>query len=299
MNAATRRALHAINREFYAAEASSASFSATRDHAWPGWARAWQRMRERRRATRAGEVGVGGPEPLAPRSPLPPLALLDLGCGNGRFAAFLCEAGELDVDYVGVDASPRLLEQASERARPLARAQLLCGDLLDEGARVDLDAALQPLLLTAESRPSFDAIVLFGVLHHIPGFETRVELLASCRDWLSPGGLLAVTLWRFGEPSLWPRFASRDIPWQAQAASASPSPDPCQLDPSQLEAGDHLLRWGEGGLPPRYCHYVDPQERDALVEALAPSLQLIERYTEDGRGNDLNEYLLLRSASET
>ena len=64
------------------------------------------------------------------------------------------------------------------------------------------------------------------------------------------------------------------------------------LDLSKLEAGDHLLRWGDGKGPPRYCHYIDATERDALLETL--SLETIDHYTEDGRSRDLNEYLVLQ-----
>ena len=66
MNPRTRLALNAINRGFYSAEASSASFSKTRDHPWPGWERAWSATQDAARRS-----------------------VLDAGCGNGRFAEFL------------------------------------------------------------------------------------------------------------------------------------------------------------------------------------------------------------------
>ena len=104
---------------------------------------------------------------------------------------------------------------------------------------------------------------------------------------LAANGILAFTLWRFGEPSLWQRFRSRAIEWSDYNRSA-----PRPLDLSQLEAGDHLLRWGDSNGPKRYCHYSDETERDALLQTLP--LETIDHYTEDGRSKDLNEYLVLR-----
>ncbi len=48
-------------------------------------------------------------------------AVVELGCGTGRFAAALL-AGRLppDASYVGVDLSPRMVALASERLAPLA-----------------------------------------------------------------------------------------------------------------------------------------------------------------------------------
>lgn len=280
MNPETRLALNAINRDFYAAEGSAASFSATRDHPWPGWEGVW---REARRDAPAGRA----------------LSLLDAGCGNGRFAAFLAERMPPPVHYLGIDASQPLLDTAAQRAQPLARAQFLCSDLLSGLTELGGPSGLNGLDdhsgdATGTPAPPrrFDAVVLFGVLHHIPCFETRVALLAALAARVAQGGILAFTLWRFGEPSLWPRFRSRVLPWQDYNRGAS---DP--LDLSQLETGDHLLRWGDRDAstagPLRYCHYVDDAEREALVKSLP--LETVQHYTEDGRSHDLNEYLVLRA----
>jgi tRNA (uracil-5-)-methyltransferase TRM9 len=284
MNSQTRIALNAINRDFYAAEASSASFSATRDHAWPGWQRAWQTVRPTpsERATAATHV-----DDAQPVSPLP-VSVLDLGCGNGRFAAFLAAQHDHPIHYVGVDESQPLLEVAAARAQPLASARLLHGDLLDAEGNANASRALAPLASAATSgQIRFDAIVLFGLLHHIPGFETRAALIESSASWLAPGGILALTLWRFGAPDIGSRFKDRIIDWHDYNETASH-----ELDLSQLEPGDHLLRWGDANGPPRYCHYTDPNERDALEETL--DLERVDHYHADGRSNDLNEYLVLR-----
>ena len=262
MDPQTRLALNAINREFYAAEESAAGFSATRDHPWPGWERVWREVRRNAPTDRA-------------------LSVLDAGCGNGRFAAFLAERSPETIHYVGIDASQPLLKIAAQRAQPLARARFICSDLTDD----------PPGATTAKA--SFDSVVLFGVLHHIPGFEARAALLAALAELVTAGGLLAFTLWRFGAPSLWPRFQSRVLPWRDYNRRAA-----TPLDLAQLEAGDHLLRWGDNpdsnDAPLRYCHYVDDAERDALLATLP--LENVEHYVQDGRSNDLNQYVVLRSS---
>jgi SAM-dependent methyltransferase len=323
MNPQTRRALNAINRDFYAAEASAASFSATRDHAWPGWERVWTHA-------------LAAARPSASARPV--LSVLDVGCGNGRFAAFLAEHSRETIHYVGVDASQLLLDRAAKRARPLARAEFVCCDLVDDSAAGVLDSLgrtdprdlrdpLEPLAANhrrpddqsgghsddqsdhqpgdrphdetdgqpdgqSDARPGFDLVVAFGLLHHVPGFETRARLLAALADCTAPKGIFAVTLWRFGEKSLWPRFEGRVVSWGDYNRRTA---DPTEaIDLSQLEAGDYLLRWGDsdGDGPLRYCHYTDDAERDALLSRLP--LEVIDHYTEDGRSKDLNEYLILQ-----
>ena len=79
MRAETRERLDGINREFYSAQ--SAAFDATRDHPWPGWERT---------------LAVAPAWPQDGR-------VLDLGCGNGRFARFLAASGVDPFEYVGLD----------------------------------------------------------------------------------------------------------------------------------------------------------------------------------------------------
>ena len=43
----------------------------------------------------------------------------------------------------------------------------------------------------------YDLVALFGVLHHVPGAETRRALLRSLAERVAPGGLLAFACWRF------------------------------------------------------------------------------------------------------
>ena len=42
------------------------------------------------------------------------LKVLEIGCGGGRFAAYLAESYEGKIDYTGIDISGNLLEKAQE-----------------------------------------------------------------------------------------------------------------------------------------------------------------------------------------
>ena len=123
---------------------------------------------------------------------------------------------------------------------------------------------------------AFDLIVLFGILHHIPEFDTRLKLMRRAAERLAPGGVLALSFWAFD--------AQRAKPLEIDAHD---------IDPDDLEPGDVLLPWDVDGAH-RYCHLADETEIDRVAEALARcGLQSLDRFRSDGRSGDANTYLLL------
>jgi SAM-dependent methyltransferase len=253
MDEKTVRGLNAINRSFY--RDSSDEFSATRRDPWLGWERI--------------------PPLLTERLPGRDLHTLDLGCGNGRFGDFL--AGALPsrcggVHYLGIDASAPLLTALRARSLPFAAVETRCADIVET-----------PLAETLGGR-SFALIGLFGLLHHVPGHGRRRELLCELAAHLEPGGLLAITFWRFGE---FERFRARRIAWSRFNETAA---DP--IDEEQLEDGDYLLAWGEGGRSFRYCHFADERETSRLIEA--SGLRVVAHYDDDGRDRNFNRYFILQ-----
>jgi SAM-dependent methyltransferase len=252
MKPETIAALNRINRLFY--DRHGYSFSSTRRGSWSGWTRLVERLR---------------------RSPLTSLehgrhSILDIGCGNGRFGRFLAE--EIgSFDYLGVDASLALLTEARNlRSSGDPRTAYLAAELIER------DPPLRPSL-------SFTLIALFGFLHHVPSHERRRGLLRAMAERLRPGGLLAVSFWQFGSEE---RFERRKVSWEAHHRKSE-----IPVETADLEPGDVLLAWGEGGTY-RYCHFVEPEEADRL--AAGTGLEPVDSYRADGRTGDLNLYFVLR-----
>ncbi len=247
MDEATRRALRDLNRRFY--DRFAADFSRRRERPWPGWERV------------VGRLPPPGPQ-----------RVLDAGCGNGRFGSFLAGGRRPgSVRYLGLDGCARLLRIAADRL----------ADLTPDLRRVDLlDAELE----TVAGDERFDLVVLFGVLHHLPGHDVRRNLLCRLAAFLAPGGVLAASVWRLDRD---PRFDRLRVPWESFRGEAPAV--------SQLEPGDVLLSFDGDVEHPRYCHFPADAEIDAWIEALEPPL--IDRFEADGPSGRENLYLLFRCAN--
>ncbi len=249
----TLRTLNTINRAFYRDSASS--FDATRDAPWPGW------------------------QPLLPLLKLQedvPVRILDLGCGNGRFAHFLSRELSHPFDYTGLDASDPLLQLAIQHAP--ATSNIKQGQALHFGHWDFVEDPPPPLL----THSGFNFIGVFGVMHHVPSAARRRALVHWLVERVASQGLLAFAFWQFADEA---RFAQRILPWD-------PLTDYPELDENDLEPGDHLLRWGQGDTAYRYCHHVAPAEQEELFSDLG--LEPVADYRADGREGRLNRYLILR-----
>ena len=238
----TVEALRAVNRRFYRECASD--FSRTRERPWSGWVEI---------LARAGA--------LLPEHP----RVLDVGCGNGRFARFLEERLGGAFDYCGVDESPLGLAEARKRLPSRENVVLAEADFLEA-----------PL-----PEGEFDLLVLFGVLHHVPGRENRIGLLTRLSALLVPGGLLAFSVWRFDR---YPRFRKKIVPWADFLARSG-----VDIDLEDLEPGDCILTWG--GAPPafRFCHAMSEEEEQELARALP-----LDPVSSFNAGSEPNRYYVFR-----
>jgi SAM-dependent methyltransferase len=242
-----------IDREFYRHHADE--FDRTRGAPWSGW----QPVAEWARRQTATS----------------PLSILDLGCGNGRFGAFLADRMTAPFEQLGVDASLPLLSRARRAAKGAGRrARWLA---LDLWAGAGLDAVNR----------RFDLIVAFGLLHHVPGRVRRAQLMVQAASLLAPGGRLAVSCWQFAAD---PRFARRLCDPRRYVRERGEPVD-------GIEPDDHLLRWGaldQPDGPLRYCHHTSDREADEL--AASTGVPLVERYHADGRTGQLNLYRVFERA---
>jgi len=243
-------ALNRINRDFYTLRAEE--FVATRRGPWLGWLKV-----------------------LAPLNAFEgPLSVLDVGCGNGRFAIFLRDHLEKPFRYVGVEFSADALAHARKNLSDMPSATLYQHDVI---AHLD-DRPIPP-----DAPTNFSMIALFGFLHHVPGFETRRTLLLNLAGYLGRGGTLVFSVWQFGR---FERFRKKIIPWK-DFLEASETP----LELEQLEPGDHILSWGDAAPAYRFCHFTDSEETSRLVSSLP--LECVEVFSSDGHTNDLNQYFVL------
>ena len=255
MNSITKRQLNDLNRRFY--EERATEFDGTRQHEWPGWQNVIERLKPSVRGTRA--------------------RVLDIACGNGRFAQFLQKDHPVGaIEYTGVDQSPALLKIAEKECRESDADRL---DWLLFDATSD---ALEETPLPDQNH----LVVAFGLLHHIPSLESRKRLIAHLSELVDLNGILVFTLWRFNHSK---RFQDKIIPWQDYNRQADD-----KIDTDELESGDYLMSFGDMGSTPRYCHAATELETEALLESLA--LEQVDRFTADGKSNDLNEYFVFQKS---
>jgi 2-polyprenyl-3-methyl-5-hydroxy-6-metoxy-1,4-benzoquinol methylase len=142
---------------------------------------------------------------------------------------------------------------------------------------IDSDAQLEErdIVEHPPETGTYDLVALFGLLHHIPGAERRLTLVKTLAERVTPHGLLVFTCWRFYEYS---RFRERIVPLPEDLSA---------------EAGDYLLDWRRGTHALRYCHYVDDEELERLIEAT--HLQPVLQYRADGQSDDMNLYVILQA----
>lgn len=189
--------------------------------------------------------------------------LLDLGCGNGELAHELARCGHAGA-YTGLDFSTPLLEQAS-LGQP-SNFRFVQADL----SSPDWDTSLQ-------GEP-YDAVLLFAVLHHIPGVEARLHILRKVKPLLAQGGRFIHSEWQFLNS---PRLAARIQPWESIG-----------LSQADVDPGDYLLDWRQGGHGMRYVHHFSEPELHDLAQAAG--FEVMETFLSDGENGRLGLYQVWR-----
>ena len=160
------------------------------------------------------------------------LCALDLGCGNGSLACALVSSSRTG-HYLGMDFSDTLLEIARDRVAAVGSGESLLTTKWLKADLTDRDWT------QAVSALAYSEIFAFAVLHHIPGADTRLELLKSLRRLIQDGGQLYLSNWQFLNSE---RLRGRILPWEMVG-----------LEDGQLDREDYLLDWRRGGLGLRYA----------------------------------------------
>jgi tRNA (uracil-5-)-methyltransferase TRM9 len=191
--------------------------------------------------------------------------ILELGCGNGELARTLAHR-DLGVRYTGLDFNARLLEIARQSLPADWQASFYQVNLASPEWARDLPHC------------PYDVILAFAVLHHLPGAELRRQVLKKVRELITSDGVFIHSEWQFLNSS---RLRDRIQPWEQAGLRAQ------DVDP-----GDYLLDWREGGYGLRYAHHFSEVELEAL--AGETGFQVIETFYSDGEGGNLGIYQLWR-----
>lgn len=239
--------LNKLNSLFY--EQVGEEFSQSRQQPWEGW-----------------EKLVPFLETLSQDSNL---KVLDLGCGNGRFAQFLSKTLTRDrFEYQGLDNSSKLLGIAQEALPNFTFKEFdLIEDLLKKNNHLGFYKEYNPTLIT-----------LFGVLHHIPSFTLRHQFFLELSSLLNLGSYMVVSLWQFMSVH---KLKNKVV-----------QPSLAGLTNSNLEENDYILNWLRGKTAYRYCHFTTAEEMKRLLEATKFEVQ--ETFLADGQGHTSNLYYILK-----
>ena len=255
ISASTAEQLSYVTSEFYSQQVQS--FSATRQMPWQGWQQCLDAM----------------PQLLAGEKP----SVLDIGCGNLRFARFLYdEAGIVPEKYFAVDNCKPLVESGDAGAH------------VSELVFIELDVIKSLLDNTLSSRltvPACDLVVAFGFLHHVPGAQKRTQLLRTLLEKTKPGGFVCVSFWQFLNSQ---KLAAKAQETTAQGLRA------LGIDASELEEHDYLIGWQDKANTWRYCHHFSQEELDELLGSLGSDVQVCAQFSADGKDNNLNRYVILQ-----
>lgn len=240
MDSATAQRLLDLNHQFYTEHGRD--FSATRSRLQPGVKRVIDRL--------------NGDE-----------IMLDIGCGNGELARALSRRGHRG-SYLGLDFSLPLLKEA-ERQPFVFSVKFLLTDLTSLGA--------ETALLQASS---FDMVLAFAVLHHIPTTRLRESIVRKAYELLKPGGCFVLSNWQFLDS---PRSRARIRPWTTIG-----------LTGQEVDPGDYLLDWKRGGKGLRYVHSLDEAELAELADR--SNFEIIEAFYSDGENRRSGLYQVWRKA---
>jgi len=192
-------------------------------------------------------------------------SILDLGCGNGELSRELARGGHRGA-YLGVDFSLPLLREAESQPDGFS-ARFVQADL----TRL---SDFEELLVIG----NWSVVTAFAVLHHIPSMELRLNILRVVHQLLKEDGLFIHSNWQFLNSE---KLKARIQPWEAAA-----------IPGSEVDAGDYLMDWRNGGKGLRYVHHFSEQELIGLAKT--SNFQITDTFYSDGEGGRLGLYQVWR-----
>ncbi len=125
------------------------------------------------------------------------LSILDIGCGNGRFLAE-AENWELRIEnYIGIDSSCWMIEEA-RRLHPEYHFEV-----------IPMESLTYDLWTM-----SYDAILFLASFHHLDTEEKRVGTLTHIKKLLAPHGRIYLTNWNLRDQERYKNSETSDGEYQ-------------------------------------------------------------------------------------
>lgn len=246
MNKQTIQKLNQINEDFYTKIATS--FDESRAKPWDGWYKSIPLI--------SNTFSSSSPE----------VNIFDIGCGNGRFGEFLVNnLPDFKLTYKGIDSNKQLLGSAQQKL-----------ENTDLSFTLEQQDILSLIKQSSAKIQQFDVIAIYGVMHHIPSFNLRLELLNWCHTHLKQEGLLLLSFWQFTTSKQFKRHVQ---PSQFKEIN---------IDKEELEPNDFFLDWQRGEKAIRYCHLITEEEEQHLISS--EKWEYKEHFDEDNS----NHYIFLK-----
>jgi SAM-dependent methyltransferase len=225
-----------LNSDFY--QLHGDSFSNSRSKAWEGWGRVLKNLYQLEKDN---------------------LKIVDLGSGNGRFYDYLRKNFNEKFDYLAVDTSEVLLNNASKRYGKFSNYKQ---------QKVDVILNLEKINNT------FDVTVAFGLTHHIPSDDLRKSFFEKTADLTKQNGVLVLSFWYPKES----KFISNK-----------------EFDSKSLDTGDFFMGWGNKKDAVRFVHIYSDGDINKLVALMKEkSLFLLDKFTADITSKSSNLYLIFK-----
>ena len=187
------------------------------------------------------------------------VSVLDLGCGNGHFLREISRRGHKQ-PLLGVDFSLPLLREAESAS----------GVEFREVDLTKLSVISNRSLITGH----WSLITAFAVLHHIPSHEMRLDILRTIRKLMKENGKFILSNWQFLNSE---KLKSRIQAWAKVG-----------INEDDLDEGDYLLDWRNGGEGLRYAHHFTAEELLELAEQAR--MRVTDSFLSDGDGGNLGLY---------
>lgn len=246
MKESTVRKLNDINNDFY--KRVEADFDASRKYPWKGWSKI-----------------LGYIKPTLNKK----LRVLDIGCGNGRFAKYLIENLGDEIIYTGIDNNKSLLN--------ITKKELESYEIEYKLHNIDIVSEIINDKLVIDNK--YDLVVAFGILHHIPSYNLRKTFIKQLIERSIDKGIIVITNWQFT--------------FQDKCKERIVEPTTLGINEYELELNDYLLKWKRGKEAIRYCHYVSEEEIDEILSK-TDNTTLIDKYYSDGKTENLNLYSIIQ-----